>query len=73
MFTHTSWAPDRESSYERLEFLGDSVLGLVVTEALYHGSPAVAEGKLSRLRAELPVLRKNSKNNDRPGDSFQNG
>jgi len=38
---------------ERLEFLGDSVLGLVVTEALFHGSPAVAEGKLSRLRAEL--------------------
>lgn len=38
---------------ERLEFLGDSVLGLVVTEVLYHGSPEVAEGKLSRLRAEL--------------------
>ncbi len=38
---------------ERLEFLGDAVLGLVVTEALYRASPAVAEGKLSRLRAEL--------------------
>ena len=38
---------------ERLEFLGDAVLGLVVTEALYRAWPAVAEGKLSRLRAEL--------------------
>ena len=26
VFTHTSWAADRGSSYERLEFLGDSVL-----------------------------------------------
>ena len=38
---------------ERLEFLGDSVLGLVVTEALFTASPAVAEGSLSRLRADL--------------------
>ena len=38
---------------ERLEFLGDAVLGLVVTEALYRASPEVAEGKLSRLRADL--------------------
>lgn len=38
---------------ERLEFLGDSVLGLVVTEVLYTSSPAVSEGKLSRLRADL--------------------
>jgi dsRNA-specific ribonuclease len=28
VFTHSSWAPDRASSYERLEFLGDSVLEL---------------------------------------------
>ena len=26
VFTHSSWAPDRASSYERLEFLGDRVL-----------------------------------------------
>jgi ribonuclease-3 len=38
---------------ERLEFLGDAVLGCVVTEALYRSSPAVAEGSLSRLRAGL--------------------
>jgi len=38
---------------ERLEFLGDAVLGLVVTESLYRNSPEVAEGKLSRLRADL--------------------
>ena len=38
---------------ERLEFLGDAVLGCVVTESLYRTSPAVAEGSLSRLRAGL--------------------
>ena len=28
VFTHTSWSPERVDSYERLEFLGDSVLSL---------------------------------------------
>jgi len=37
VFTHTSWAPDRASSYERLEFLGDSVLELAIARALYDG------------------------------------
>lgn len=38
---------------ERLEFLGDAVLGLVIAEALYRQLGALAEGDLSRLRASL--------------------
>ncbi|MEH6455758.1 MAG: ribonuclease III [Cocleimonas sp.] len=38
---------------ERMEFLGDSVLGLVITNALYHHMPTATEGYLSRLRASL--------------------
>jgi len=38
---------------ERLEFLGDAVLNLLVAEHLYRGFPAAAEGDLSRLRAWL--------------------
>ena len=40
-------------SNERLEFLGDSVLGLVVTDALYRRRGEQAEGRLARARAEL--------------------
>ena len=53
VFTHTSWAPDRGSSYERLEFLGDSVLELAVARALYDEYPDFAEGELARLRAHI--------------------
>jgi len=38
---------------ERMEFLGDSVLGLIITKALYHHMPKATEGYLSRLRASL--------------------
>lgn len=38
---------------ERLEFLGDAVLGLVIAEALYKRYPDASEGELSRLRASL--------------------
>ena len=51
VFTHTSWASERGESYERLEFLGDSVLGLSVTTELYRRYPAFSEGHLARLRA----------------------
>ena len=40
-------------NYERLEFLGDSVLSLVITDFLYHRFPEVREGDLSRMRASL--------------------
>lgn len=38
---------------ERMEFLGDSVLGLIITTALYRNMPKASEGYLSRLRASL--------------------
>jgi ribonuclease-3 len=38
---------------ERMEFLGDSVLGVIITEALYKQIPKASEGYLSRLRASL--------------------
>ncbi len=39
-----------KNNYERLEFLGDSVLGLVITDALFNQYPDEAEGVLTRLR-----------------------
>jgi ribonuclease III len=53
VFTHTSWAPDRGSSYERLEFLGDSVLELAIARALYDRFPDASEGRLAKIRAHV--------------------
>jgi len=44
---------NRTSSYQRLEFLGDHVLGLVVSEMLYRAFPKANEGELSRRLADL--------------------
>lgn len=41
------------NNYERLEFLGDSILGFVVADWLYNNFPKLAEGKLSRMRSSL--------------------
>lgn len=49
-FTHRSSGADNN---ERLEFLGDSVLNCVVSQALLERFPLAAEGELSRLRANL--------------------
>ena len=49
--THRSYS--KNSNNERLEFLGDSVLGLVISENLYIRADQAAEGELSRLRASL--------------------
>ena len=53
MFTHSSWAPDRTSSYERLEFLGDSVLELAVARALYGRYPDFTEGRMAKIRSHV--------------------
>lgn len=60
--THSSWKAARtanaaEPDYERLEFLGDAVLELRVSERLYAAFPASPEGELSRLRAWLVSAR----------------
>jgi ribonuclease-3 len=51
--THRSYAYENGGlpTNERLEFLGDSVLGLVVTVALFNGHPNLPEGQLAKLRA----------------------
>ncbi len=52
---HRSWVaehPETESN-ERLEFLGDAVLGMVVTDALYSRWPDLAEGVLAKARSAL--------------------
>lgn len=48
--THRSYAPEHN---ERLEFLGDSVLGCVIAKHLYSSFPNLSEGELSRLRSNL--------------------
>ncbi len=55
--THSSYANEKHSescsSYERLEFLGDSVLELVTARFLFDHEPRLPEGSMTRLRAEL--------------------
>jgi len=53
VFTHASWAADRSASYERLEFLGDSVLELAVARALYDRFPEFAEGRMAKVRSHV--------------------
>jgi ribonuclease-3 len=53
--THRSYAYENGGlpTNERLEFLGDSVLGLVVTDTLYRRHPELPEGQLAKLRAAV--------------------
>jgi ribonuclease-3 len=53
--THRSYAYENGGlpTNERLEFLGDSVLGLVVTDTLYRTFPDLPEGQLAKLRAAV--------------------
>src|SRR6266478_6551598 len=52
-FTHASWAEDRTDSYERLEFLGDSVLELAIAHELYARYPDFSEGRLAKIRSHV--------------------
>ena len=53
--THRSWANEQvlEVHYERAEFLGDAVLGLLVAHWLYQRYPASSEGELSKLKSTI--------------------
>ncbi len=55
--THSSYANEHSAwgceSYERLEFLGDSILGAVTANYLFRHEPRLPEGRMTRLRAEL--------------------
>ena len=55
--THSSYANERWHnslmSNERLEFLGDSILGMTVAEHLYRNFPDRPEGELTRMRADM--------------------
>jgi ribonuclease-3 len=53
--THRSFAFEHgiDTTNERLEFLGDSVLGLVVTDMAFEAFPAMPEGELAKLRAAI--------------------
>ncbi|MEK6248743.1 MAG: ribonuclease III [Planctomycetales bacterium] len=49
--THSSGALNRLASNERLEFLGDAILGVVVCETLFHQFPEFLEGDLTRIKS----------------------
>ncbi len=51
--THASGANDRLASNERLEFLGDAILGAVVCELLYRNYPENLEGELTRIKSHV--------------------
>ncbi|AYY12707.1 ribonuclease III [Actinobacteria bacterium YIM 96077] len=57
--THRSYAYEHGGlpTNERLEFLGDAVLGLVVTDSLYRRHPDLSEGQLAKLRAAVVNMR----------------
>ena len=51
--THSSYANENKCSCnERLEFLGDAVLGITVSEYLFSRKPSISEGEMTRVRAQ---------------------
>lgn len=56
-FTHSSYANEHQEmylhNYEKLEFLGDAVLELTISEYVYHKYPELDEGELTRLRSNI--------------------
>jgi ribonuclease-3 len=57
--THRSYAYENGGlpHNERLEFLGDAVLGIIITDALFRAHPDLSEGKLAKLRASIVNMR----------------
>lgn len=66
-FTHSSSANTRQESNERMEFLGDSVLGLVVCLSLYEQLPEAMEGELTKIKSAVVSRRVCAKVADRIG------
>ncbi len=56
-FTHASYINENKdfkgSDYERIEFLGDSIVGMWVAKKLYHHQPPIDEGVMTTMRAQL--------------------
>ena len=55
-FTHSSYNADantKHHDYERLEYLGDSVIGMVVSEISYGARPEMAQGPLTKMKSAL--------------------
>ena len=52
-FTHSSAADDRRQSNERMEFLGDAVLAVVICQALFEKFPLLLEGDLTKMKSAL--------------------
>ncbi|MEM1098755.1 MAG: ribonuclease III, partial [Planctomycetota bacterium] len=49
--THASHADQRLDSNERMEFLGDAILGMVICEHLYHAYPDLLEGEMTKIKS----------------------
>lgn len=61
-FTHRSYSHEltgdaRSLSYEALEFLGDSILGFIISDHLFHEFPDLSEGELSKIKSFLVSTR----------------
>jgi len=65
--THASGAKHRLASNERLEFLGDAILGMVVCEMLYRMFPEYTEGELTRIKSILVSRRTCAKISEKLG------
>lgn len=59
--THASIAPTRHQSNERLEFLGDAVLGMIVCEYLYQNYPDLLEGDMTKIKSDAVSRKKCAK------------
>lgn len=51
--THSSGAATPQTSNERLEFLGDAILGALVVDILYHRCPAAMEGEMTQIKSAV--------------------
>ena len=51
--THSSSAAEPRDSNERLEFLGDAVLGMVMCEEIYRRNPALSEGQMTKIKSSV--------------------